>query len=155
MLYLAAKAALSGLIIAIVSPAPDIRRAPLFRCPWSRSWASFGCGMIPATPNRSRRLHSRRSGTCCRYCRCSSDAGDAAPRNRILVNAGGMLRADLRPLSRDNRSENTCDIVMHCKKIFGTRCATILTVSIFLPQKLHEWRTRYVSATALLTRPVQ
>jgi hypothetical protein len=50
---------------------------------------------------------------------------------------------------------NPCDIVMHCKKIFATRCATILTVSIFLPQKLHEWRTRYVSATALLTRPVQ
>ena len=47
MLYLAAKAALSGLIIAIVSPVADIRRAPLFRCPWSRSWASFGCGMIP------------------------------------------------------------------------------------------------------------
>ena len=74
MLYLAAKAALSGIIIAVVSEVA--RRSPtlgalIVSLPLVSILGFSGCGMIPATPSELPHTRNRLSGTCCRHCRCS------------------------------------------------------------------------------------
>jgi hypothetical protein len=73
MLYLTVKAALSGIIIAIVSEVA--RRSPtlgalIVSLRWSRSSAFSGCGKTPAMPSAVPPMRNRHSGMCSRRCRC-------------------------------------------------------------------------------------
>ena len=106
MLYLAAKAALSGVIIAIKAAVADTSTLGALHCfaAPGLARASFGCGMIPATPNRS--ATSRTVDVLVRaadVCRCFSLMPAMLRHgNRCLSTLAALLRADVRPLSRDD-----------------------------------------------------
>ena len=104
MLYLAAKAALSGLIIAIVSEVA--RRSPtlgvlIVSLPLV---SILGILWLWHDTSDAERIAAHAQSTFWYVLPTlhACDANNAAARNRFLVNACSVLRADLRALSRDN-----------------------------------------------------